>query len=170
MTGNKPEDPIRALTREVRELSSVYYQGLSDATTDHLLAQRLVQKICEQSADFFDDFETQRVNFGKAHGLGNSIRQLSKIGIHALENKSLETVAKIQEMIRSAWKLIGELKLPADLAWRFDSENGQEMAEFEFLVVLLPCYNGENSDQPLQLPSAEDLEVSPERWLAGVGD
>ncbi|MBI3046223.1 MAG: hypothetical protein HYY86_01590 [Candidatus Harrisonbacteria bacterium] len=112
-------------------------------------------------------FETQRRNIGKAYGLANKIREASKDGVFHLGSKDFENALLCSDEMKSAWQDLISLDLPADIAWQHQAEAGQEMVEFIYVQLL---YKGILIGQTPKLPSYQDLMVTPQTWLAGIGD
>ena len=113
-------------------------------------------------------FEQQRKNIGKAYSLAGKIRELSKDGVFHLGNQNFEEVNLCSSEMKSLWQELVKLDLPADIAWQHQAESGQEMAEFIFVELLYKMV-ADNGEAP-KLPSHQDLMVTPQTWLAGIGD
>ena len=113
-------------------------------------------------------FEQQRKNIGKAYSLAGKIRELSKDGVFHLGNQNFEEVNLCSSEMKSLWQELVQLALPADIAWQHQAESGQEMAEFIFVELLYKMV-ADNGEAP-KLPSHQDLMVTPQTWLAGIGD
>ena len=117
-----------------------------------------------------DKFETQRRNIGKAYSVANEIREASKDGISSLKSGDLENVEGCFRDMENRWLDLVKMDLPEDIAWRHKSEAGQEMVEFYFVKLLYPVLLGHQSMEDVRLPSHQDLMVTPQTWLAGIGD
>ncbi len=114
-------------------------------------------------------FESQRRNIGKAYGCANEIREASKDGIASLERGDDENAAQCWIDMERMWKTLCELDLPADIAWQHQAEAGQEYVEFVFVNLLYPQIRNDQASHP-QLPSPQKLQVTPQAWMAGIGD
>ena len=112
-------------------------------------------------------FETQRRNIGKAYSLANKIREASKDGVFYLGNRAFQQANECSSEMKSAWEELVRLDLPNDIAWQHQSEAGQEMVEFIFVELL---YKASLTGETPKLPSHQDLMVTPQTWLAGIGD
>ena len=164
-------DSMRELQNQAEALMTRHYIGLSEDPNIPELTRKLSSKVSEQAVDFSNSFEEQRVNFGKSHGLGNDLRRLAHAGVCALVRNDTKAVEEFRTIIRGLWGLLAELELPGDLAWTFDSENGQEMVEFEIVISLYPILVADNELNEIStIPSDKDLNVRPQTWLAGLGD
>ncbi len=120
-------------------------------------------------------FEEQRKNIGKSYALANKIRELSKAGIAALkEDRFSAAVPECREQIAAAWKELRGLQLPISFGDNQDRDTGQEMVEFLALCEFYPMIREpelwEASLKGFQMPSAAELGVQPQTWLAGLGD
>lgn len=112
-------------------------------------------------------FETQRRNIGKAYSLANKIREASKDGAFYLGNQDFKQANECSSEMKSAWEELVRLDLPNDIAWQHQSEAGQEMAEFIYVELL---YKAAIAGETPKLPSHKELMVTPQTWLAGIGD
>ena len=112
-------------------------------------------------------FETQRRNIGKAYGLAAKIREASKDGIFHLGNKNFEDTNLCSSEMKSSWEELVRLDLPEDIAWQHQSEAGQEMVEFAYVELL---YKATLTGETPKVLSHQDLMVTPQTWLAGIGD
>ena len=127
--------------------------------------------LLDVTADFSEIFEKQRRDFGGAHRIGNEIRTLSKQGVAMLEFGDMTAAENCEKKIKELWKQLYDLSLPEDICWQFDSENGQEMVEFIIVKQLFP-YLDPSADLVRidSLPSYENLQVTRQTWMAGLGD
>jgi len=114
-------------------------------------------------------FETQRRNIGKAYGCANEIREASKDGIASLERGDGENATQCWIDMERTWQVLCGLDLPADILWQHMSEAGQEYAEFVFVGLLYPQIRNEPVSNP-ELPTPQKLGISPQTWMAGLGD
>lgn len=115
-----------------------------------------------------EKFEDQRRNIGKAYGIAGKIRESSKDGIYWLKMGELTKAQICADDIKKQWLDLIRLDLPKDLAWQHQSEAGQEMVEFIYIIILYSYAEGRLKE--IKFPSHEDLMVSMPTWLAGVGD
>ncbi|MDP3901764.1 MAG: hypothetical protein Q8Q37_02215 [bacterium] len=137
-------------------------QGLANTIIrDHRSGKPVVVSLAEA-------FERSRRDIGASYQIGNELREEVKKGLVALKNGEdlTDIILKIQEL----WTRLGDLNLPKDLAWRFDAENGQEMVEFLFVMKLYQFLDHNNNGDLPQLLSAEEIGVTPQAWLTGIGD
>lgn len=142
-----------------------------------VLSQLACEIIDDGSITFRDRFEQQRRNIGKAFSLANEIREISKRGIkmlaQATEGNGYE-IATVEAEMKERWRELRGLDLPGDLAWRHDTEAGQEMFEFIVVARLFPNVVSEVNAEVMitgsEIPSAEMLDMPPQTWLAGLGD
>ena len=127
--------------------------------------------LLDVTADFSEIFEKQRRDFGGAHRIGNEIRTLSKQGVAMLESSDMTAAENCEKKIKELWRELYELNLPEDIRWQFDSENGQEMVEFIIVKQLFPYLDPlTNLDKIDSLSSRENLQVTRQTWMAGLGD
>jgi predicted translin family RNA/ssDNA-binding protein len=162
---------IKELQETAKKLTLRYDLCLAEDPKIPQITKEFIKKINELTQGYSESFEEQRKNIGKTFGIGNTIRQLSHLGILALIYNDGQTVSEIRQLNFTAWNLLKELEVPADIAWDLDSQNGQEMVEFEVLVPLYPLLvNKENVNCLPDIPSAKSLDVTAQAWLAGLGD
>ena len=114
-----------------------------------------------------ENFEDQRKNIGKAYSLANTIREASKDGPFHLGNQDFENSGLCSSEMKSVWQDLIRLNLPADIAWQHQAEAGQEMVEFIYAELL---YKAVITGETPKLPSHLELMVTPQTWLAGIGD
>lgn len=138
----------------------------------------LVNALNNLTSGFAERFENQRRNIGAAHQVRNDINNLSKRGIVAIKNEDMAEIERCARSMKALWDKLGELDLPRDVAWEFDSSAGQEIIEFLFCEKLYPkiIYNASIPSPELKdltfekLPKPEDWKISGPAYLAGVGD
>lgn len=82
-------------------------------------------------------------------------------------NKNHEEALLCSNEIKGVWQDLVRLDLPADIAWQHQAEAGQEMGEFIYLELL---YKATHTGKTPKLPSHQDLMITPQTWLAGIGD
>lgn len=124
--------------------------------------------LMELTAGWKDLFEQQRRNIGKAFGLANEIREVSKKGMLAIEAGDATNIEDYKKSLRRLWEELN-LEMPRDISWRFDTETGQEMVEFFAVAEFYPALLSDKQPDWTSI-SAEALEVAPQTWLAGIGD
>lgn len=112
-------------------------------------------------------WEIQRIALGKAYRLSGDILNLTKKAIHALKHKPYKVAALCQEILWR-YKEMLRLKLPGDIAWQFQAEVGQEIVEVDFVKNLFWTLFFARDPQLPSMP--EELEVTPQAYLAGIGD
>ena len=137
--------------------------------------EEILARLKVAALDFSDIFEDQRRNVAKSHGLKNEIILTSKKGIVALKKyaslnkKNQTTVDEFADDLQRLWRQLCELDLPADLAWQFNAEAGQELAEFLFMKDLYPFVIHGREKASIEF-SMEDINVTRQAYLAGLGD
>lgn len=122
-----------------------------------------------ESLGVFENFETQRRNIGAAYRAGNDIREASKDGVVSLKRGDGENFRRCVADAKRAWDDLIHLRLPADLAWQHEAEAGMEYVELVFVGLLYPLLQDQSATVS-NLPSFQDLLVTPQTWLAGIGD
>lgn len=143
---------------------------MEETTEVKLSVNGQLKKLAEELT-LKEKFETQRRNIGKAYGIANEIREASKDGIASLKSGDLENVEACFRDMENRWLDLVKMDLPEDIAWRHKAEAGQEMVEFYFVKLLYPVLlRDHQASEDVRLPSHQDLMVTPQTWLAGIGD
>lgn len=139
---------------------------IGSLTSPSLKAQ--LDFILHDVGDLQNFFEDQRRNIGRAYALSADIVLLTKKGIAALKRGDFGEADSMEKEIKRRFDLLLELNLPEDIKWQFASEVGQEIVEFVFVKLLLPVlFDGKELEA---IPDANDLKVTPQAYLAGLGD
>jgi predicted translin family RNA/ssDNA-binding protein len=113
-------------------------------------------------------FEDQRRNIGRAYAISGDTVLLTKKAIATLRRGDHDEADSMEKEIKRRFEMLLELNLPEDIKWQFSSEVGQEIVEFVFVKLLLPVlFEGKELEV---IPDANDLKVTPQAYLAGLGD
>lgn len=125
----------------------------------------------EQDVHFKVRFDRGKGNVARAYQYDSDIRELSKVGIAALPDGNGDEVNRCGDGMIAKWEESGKLDLPGDIRWQHDAESSQEMVEFFATACLYPpIVNRPYCHKWQTIPSAEQLNVTPQSWLAGIGD
>jgi len=127
---------------------------------------RILDELNYMTKGFAELFEEQRRHIGQGYGLSNEIILTAKKGIAALKNFEFTDVIKAQ--LNELWQKLGQLNLPKDQAWMFDSQAGQEYAEFLFVDLFHDFIIDGAEIGPIFSP--DDYSFTPQMYLAGLGD
>ncbi len=124
----------------------------------------------ETTGHLLDRFANAKGHFAKAYSLEEEIRQASKRGVIALKNQDAQAVEEVKTRMNTAWEELDKLDLPADVHWKHDAQAGQELVEFHVTCWIYPNVFGGDPNLYGQLQSALAMKVTPQCWLAGIGD
>lgn len=122
----------------------------------------------EITGTILERFHAARGNVARAYALSQDIRDNSKLGIKALREGDHAKLVGCGEFMRARYDELAMLDLPEDIKWQHKAEAGQEMVEFFATCWLYPAVFG--GDQEGAFFSAESYKVTPQCWLAGIGD
>ena len=139
---------------------------MEEANKDGLLINNQLKSLSDE-LKIRERFEQQRKNIGKAYSLANTIREASKDGPFHLGNRDFENSGLCSSEMKGVWQDLMRLDLPTDIAWQHQAEAGQEMVEFIYVELL---YKAIITGEIPKLPSHLELMVTPQTWLAGLGD
>lgn len=114
--------------------------------------------------------EEQVKNQRPAYQFLDKVSFYSHRGIKALTEGDFNEFALCEERLKEAWGGLGELNLPKDILWRFDSDSGQEIVEMDLVCFFWPCVRT-GEVEPLKIRHYSMFHgIKPQAWLAGLGD
>ncbi len=132
----------------------------------------------DREVSVFAFLEEQKRQVGPAYQAANDVRHHSKIGMVALKESNYALLALCAQRIGENMATLRRLNLPADLLWQHIGEAGQEAGEFmlvrELHELLFPRGMVPSGSEPFEggmnIPSATDLCLEPQAWLAALID
>lgn len=144
------------LKTELDEVSMTEYpdKNLEETLTGHILQR----------------FDAGKGATAKAHSVKNEICHLSKEGIEALRCGDEQTADEKKLAMEEELKRLAKIDLPFDSFWQFHSEAAQEVAEYHVVRWLYPILFTDSQLRPAKMPSAKELTMTPQAWLAGIID
>mgnify|MGYP001611897980 FL=1 len=145
------------LKRELDEVSVTEYPNPKD------LDEKLTGHILER-------FDSGKGATAKAHNVKNEICHLSKEGIEALRRGDEQTADEKKLAMEEEMTRLQKIDLPFDAFWQFHSEAGQEVAEYHVVRWLYPMLFTDSQLRQAKMPSAKELSITPQAWLAGIID
>ncbi|MBI4385565.1 hypothetical protein HY573_01915 [Candidatus Parcubacteria bacterium] len=150
--------------------------------------------VVDDAGNAWPIFNERRRHIGEAHNLRSHINELSKLGVKLLDIDEGEippslayeaeqhqiaialnglvvadsVYEEIEREQRKLYERLSGLNLSGTLKWRLQNEAGQEMYEFVSVRLLWQSFMHDR-DFP-GLPAHDDLGISIEALLAGLGD
>ncbi len=124
----------------------------------------------EVDGHILERLKASKGHYAKAYTLEEEIRQASKAGMIFIANHDRENIKQCQKKMLASLDELNRLDIPKDILWKHFAQAAQEMVEF---LAVCEIYSEvfAPSEAPLgELLSADDLFVTSQAWLAGVGD
>ncbi|MEK7640904.1 MAG: hypothetical protein AAB389_02820 [Patescibacteria group bacterium] len=115
-------------------------------------------------------FDAGKGATAKAHSVKNEICHLSKEGIEALRRGDEQTADEKKLAMEKELKRLAKIDLPLDSFWQFHAEAAQEVAEYHVVRWLYPLLFTDSQLRTVKMPSAKELLITPQAWLAGIID
>ncbi|NCN52921.1 hypothetical protein GW950_00465 [Candidatus Wolfebacteria bacterium] len=162
---------MRELEAAVSRLETRHLTSLDEDLKTPEVTKAIFKEINRLTEKFHPVFEEGRRNLGKSHGMRNANNVLSHFGIQALQRGDMATAKEAKSLMDEATDILKNMEgIPRDLEWQFDATADQERAEFVIVMELYPYLSINKNMEGLSISSNEDLQMTPQSWLSGLGD
>jgi predicted translin family RNA/ssDNA-binding protein len=140
-------------------------------------ANELREKVCRliqvECGSYWDYFELQRRQWGRAHAKLSEVSNFSHEVFHQL---GLGNVSEAEIEFSYCQKAFGELTgedfslIPTHKKWELESAGGQELNEGALGISFYPVLIGKKDPSDVKLFSADELGITKQSWISGAID
>lgn len=166
----KERAAFEALVFEALDQATSGIESLPEEDAEQEVAKpRLRRQPIVSLAEYLEE---QVKNQRPAYQFRDSVCFYSHKGIQALTEGDLEELSLCEKRLKELWGELGNLNLPKDIQWRFDSSAAQEIVEMDQVCFFWPGVR-DGKIKPSEMKHYSVFlfwSIKPQAWLAGLGD